>query len=104
MKWLAVWLVVVSSVVHAGSSVGKVKLLMPGNNVVIFKLENHVNEPPCSVNAGQWALSLANETGKAQYALLLSAAAQGMVVEVIGSNTCGAWGDRESPTWVSVQY
>jgi len=38
------------------------------------------------------------------YALLLSAAAQGQVVNIKGDSACNAWSDRESPTYMWVNY
>jgi hypothetical protein len=87
----------------SGAGDGKVTLLMPGNGVVIFKIESHINKPACSTQGDDWALSLATDAGRAQYALLLSAQAQGRSVWVTGANNCAAWGDREAPSWVFVQ-
>ena len=89
----------------AGDSSGKVTHLMAySGNVVMFAAGQHNNPPPCSTVGNHWALSLNSETGKAMYAMLLSAAAQGHTVNVFGENACSAWGDRESPMYMWVDY
>jgi hypothetical protein len=88
--------------VSAGSGNGKVvHLMVHTGDVVLFGLDGpHNDKPACS--GDQWALSLATPTGRAQYALLLSAHAQQKVVHVAGAGDCGAWGDRERPFYIWV--
>ncbi len=93
--------------VYAGNSNGKVEFLMVHTgDVVIFSAGAHQSKPGCSRvgNAwGSWALSLKTESGKAMYAMLLSAQAQSQSVKVIGESACKAWGDRESPRHMTVK-
>lgn len=95
-----------SSSALAGSSVGKVTILRAHSaDIIMFGLSGeHVNRPACAAGAPSepWALSLATHTGRAMYALLLSAQAQGKAVQVSGTSTCSAWADRETPVWISV--
>lgn len=93
---------VVSTPAQAGSANGKVKRLMAHvHNVVFFDLDGEsTGRPACSTQSTQWALSLTTNTGKAMYALLLSAHAQGKAVGVQGTGACGAWGDREEPLFI----
>lgn len=87
----------------AGNSVGKVaELMIHQGDVVIFTAGPHVSKPACSTSGDGWALSLANETGKAMYALLLSAQARGQLVSVNGTGSCSAWADREAPRYLYV--
>lgn len=87
---------------YAGTQVGKVTRLMPHvQDIVIFDLDGTSSgRPACSTQSTQWALSLRTETGKAMYALLLSAHANGRAVRVQGTGACGAWGDREEPLFM----
>jgi hypothetical protein len=90
---------------YAGDSKGKVAhLMVHRGDVVMFSAGQHSNKPSCSKVGEHWALSLKTEDGKSMYALLLSAAAQGNVVGVLGDNTCNAWGDREQPLHMWVDY
>lgn len=70
--------------------------------VIMFQLESHTNKPLCSGMG--WAFNANDAHGKAMYAMLLSAAAQSLSVTVMGSNDCGAWGDRERPLFIKVVY
>lgn len=87
----------------AGDSSGQVAsltVLGHPHNVVHFQIGqpgNHNNKPACSTWGEEWALSLATEGGRAQYAMLLSAVMSGRSVNVAGTNACIAWGDRETP-------
>lgn len=87
----------------AGGGTGKVVMLMAhSNDVAIFALDGaHGDKPACS--SDQWALSLATQGGRAMYALLMGAQAQGKPVVVFGTGACGAWGDREAPSYIYMQ-
>ena len=71
--------------------------------VILFNVEIH-NDAPASCPGSEWAFNADTEHGKAMYALLLSAAAQGKPVYVRGAGDCADWGDRERPSWISVTY
>jgi hypothetical protein len=90
---------------EAGSSSGRIIVLMAHvHDIVIFETAgDHADRPACSLGSNQWALSLSTLTGRAMYALLLSAQAQGKEVHVMGSGLCDAWGDRERPLYIFMQ-
>ena len=95
------WVLLASSFsVLAGNGSGKVMQLMPhANDVVFFSLSGeHANPPKCSSTA--WSISLSTHTGRAMYALLLSAHTQGLRVHVQGTGDCSAWPDRETAHYI----
>jgi hypothetical protein len=99
--------VLLSFSASAGDGSGKVTRIYAhqknnGSGVIMFALQNHSNSPICSGH--EWAFDANNEQGKAMYALLLSAASQGKSVIVKGVGDCSAWGDRERPAWIMVDY
>ncbi|MGH8602101.1 MAG: hypothetical protein ACREXR_04790 [Gammaproteobacteria bacterium] len=87
----------------AGNGSGKVvHLIAHAGDIVMFKLdESHTGKPACSSN--EWALSLSTHSGRAMYALLLSAHSQGKRVVVQGADACSAWSDREAPIYIYMQ-
>ncbi len=94
-----------SNFAFAGDASGKVKhIMVHTGDVVMFSVGTHNNKPACSTVADDWVLSLKTEKGKAMYSMLLSAAAQGKTVNIIGENACNGWGDRESPLYMYVSY
>jgi hypothetical protein len=96
------FLVLVDSA-NAGSSSGIVAVIYAHEgDVVMFVACSHQGRPACSTIGNDWAISLATPTGKAMYAMLLSAQAQGKPVNVVGTDTCSAYGDREAPRYISV--
>ncbi|UYK85078.1 hypothetical protein NG827_01260 [Xanthomonas sacchari] len=86
----------------AGDGAGKViQVIAHSHDVVFFSLDGpHTNAPACS--STPWSLSLATNSGRAQYALLLSAVAQGKAVTVHGTGDCSAWGDRETAEYILI--
>ena len=97
--------VAVTDSAWCGGGSGTVKRIMVHQgDIVMFSLGDHINKPACSLVGEDWALSLATEEGRAMYALLLSAAAQGHTVHVEGRGDCSAWGDRENPKFMWVDY
>jgi hypothetical protein len=98
---VAVLALVQSPCVQAGNSNGPVtKIYAHANDIVIFAAGTHNEQPACSGN--EWALSLTTPTGKAMYALLLLAYAQGKPVSVVGTSACTAWPDRETPVYITL--
>jgi hypothetical protein len=101
-------LLIISSAAFSGDGSGFVTRIYAhekdnGNGVIMFATQNHtVGDAKCS--SSEWAFDAHNDHGKAMYALLLSAAAQGKTVIVSGKGTCDAWGDRESPSYIYVNY
>ena len=97
-----------SSSVFAGNGSGKVTRIYAhpkhnGAGVIMFAVQNHTN-PPSDCPSHEWAFDANTDHGKAMYSLLLSAAAQGKPVTVIGAGDCKAWSDRERPSWIMVDY
>ena len=92
----------------AGSGSGKItKIGIHRGDVVMFSVANQTTTAPCVTApavVGVWAFSLATETGKAMYSLLLSAQAQGLSVSVWGTGDCSAYGDRENVYYIRVNY
>ena len=104
-SFLTLMLGVCCSNVYAGTGWGKVTRIQPVlADTVIFTVENHVTMPSCSNQGLDWALSLTTNTGRAQYSLLLAAAAQKKSVSITGFHDCRAWGDREAPYFIIMDY
>lgn len=102
---LIICFVVTANFAWAGDSSGKVQhIMVHKGDVVMFSAGIHNNKPSCSTVGEHWALSLSTENGKAMYAMLLSATAQGKTINVKGEDVCNAWGDRESPKYMSINY
>lgn len=107
MKKLVIFalLYTASQACFAGTGGGAVAMIIvQTSNVVFFTTASHSGKPACSTAGNDWALSLSSDTGKAQYALLLSATAQGKAVSIQGTNDCSAWGDRETPQQLIVNF
>ena len=85
----------------AGTSGGLVvKIYVHVQDIVIFQAGVHEGKPSCSRIGDEWAFSLTTPTGKAMYALLLMANAQGKTISVQGTGACTAWADRETPLYI----
>jgi hypothetical protein len=103
--WSFIFLFCIPLFGYAGTGSGQVEhIMVHTGDVIMFSVEEHLDKPSCSTQAHHWALSLSTETGKAMYALLLSAAAQGQEVVITGDGECNAWGDRESPAYMHIVY
>jgi|GEM_PF-1429568 len=88
---------------YAGDGSGKInQFLIQDGGVIMFDVANHNNPPTCSSHA--WAFDANAPHGKAMYAMLLAAATQGKEVVVQGAGDCAAWGDRERPYYIVVNY
>lgn len=91
----------VSSVGHAGSASGAVTQTLLGTaGILIFKVGTGATGQPSCSTGGEWALLLDTAAGKGTYALLLTAVAQGLTVNVVGNGTCSVWGDRETVSYI----
>jgi hypothetical protein len=106
---IALLVMLVSGTVFAGDSTGKVTRIMvhqAGSSgvgaVVMFTAGTMTDKAACSTQANQWAISLEGNKGKAMYAMLLAAKAQGTTVGVRGSGDCNDWSDRERPIYIWV--
>ena len=63
----------------AGTSNGEVTIVYArAGDVVFFSAGSHPNKPACSNAADEWAFSLSTPAGKAMFATLLAAQAQGL--------------------------
>jgi hypothetical protein len=93
-----------ASAALAGTSTGAVTTLMTYRaDLVLFAAGTHADKPSCSTLGNEWALSLSTVGGKAIYAALLAAQAQGKAVQVLGTGACGDWPDRETPMAIVLQ-
>lgn len=74
--------------------------------VIMFRIGSPGSSTcPSGEGVGDWAFSGSNDLGKSMYSMLLSAAAQGKPVTVIGTGLCDAWaGTRERPNFIYVNY
>lgn len=120
IKYISIVLLVllsVSNVSYAGYGTGKITSLYvheqggTGEGVVMFRITQHLYPPSCSKigDPTEWAFSLAKQSGRAMYALLLSAEARSVNVNVVGygnneDGNCDAWGDRERPKFIRVTH
>ena len=105
---VSILLAFINPYANSGDGAGKVTRIYAhdkddGKGVIMFNVESHTN-PPEECPGHEWAFDLSTELGKAMYALLLSAAAQGKSVIVKGAGDCAAWGDRERPYWIRIDY
>jgi hypothetical protein len=101
--FLSFLLISIFGVAHAGSSYGKITTIYAHTgDVILFGAGTHAGKPACSTVGDEWSISLATAAGRAMYALLLSAQAQGKAVTAMGANTCSAWGDRETPYFINL--
>jgi hypothetical protein len=108
---LVLGLLLLPSLTVAGEAKGKITQVLAhtyggnGAGVFMFVLDGvRSNIPDCSTIAGgkAWAMSLENESGRAMYALALTAYSQGKIVYVHGDGTCSSWGDRENPVYMNI--
>ena len=61
--------------------------------------------PTCGATApAEWAFALDTIAGKAMFNAILHAQAVGATVSIIGDGTCGAWFDRERPSYLRFTY
>lgn len=110
MKYLYISLILIfSTSVNAGVGGGKILRVYAhstddGNGVFMFRTATNLDKASCSTasEGKEWAISLANEEGKAFMSVILSAHAQKLNVEVRGTNACGSWPDREEPKYIYV--
>ena len=93
-----------SNFAHAGGGLGKVgRVYVNAVSKVFFDVGVHNNPPACQSQNNQtileFAIDLNTTAGEAMYALIMSAKGLDKDVQVVGSNDCSAWADREG-----VQY
>lgn len=96
-----------SDVVMAGSSAGTPTNVGAVDGVVVFTAGTKSGGPTCAVVTQEWAADTTTPTGKAIYALLLTAISSGRNVAVQGAgpgqDNCSAWPDRETATGLWLQ-
>lgn len=84
----------------AGTSSGKVSMLIiNSSNYLFFEVGTKSGSPSCG-NNNQWAVNLNTAIGKSFYAMLLTAQALNKTVYVFGTGTCTNWGDREDALYM----
>ncbi len=88
---------------NRNTSEGQVlSILVHTGDAVMFSAgeRKNNNKMACSKVENDWAFSLKTPTGKAMYALILSAQAQGRKISVVGTCDCSAWVDRETAYYI----
>jgi hypothetical protein len=78
-----------------GSSEGNVSPLYTQSNKAFFGAGIHNDKPACSTAAEEWAVDISTATGKAMYAMLLTAYTLNTEIVIIGTGECTTWADRE---------
>ena len=111
LKYFLLGLIFTSNLAFAGAGSGKITVIYAhernnGEGVILFGVEDNREKASCSTAASgkEWAFRANTDHGKAMYALLLAAASSGKEITVVGNDACGAWGDREEPSYVRVIY
>jgi hypothetical protein len=110
-KWIATVLgLVLFSCAHAGQKQGRISsvlLVQTHADRVFIKVNAPYSqaEPACSSGVSEWdfVLDISTSTGKATYALLLTAQATQTSVIVDGTNTCSLHSSYETVSYVSNQ-
>jgi len=88
--------VTLSASAYAGSSRGTVENVTVNIlSRVFFEAGTPVNQPTCAQQVS-WALDASTPEGRAMYALILTAQANGNEIIVTGNNLCGVQADRET--------
>lgn len=64
----------------------------------------NTSPPACSLIHTEWAFALDTAAGKAMFNAILHAQAVGATATVVGDGTCGAWPDRERPSYMYFTY
>lgn len=84
---LCVFSIIPLSSIHANGTVDYLKV---DGDIVIFGTtgEKVLASPVCASQADKWTIDLANGSGKANYALLMSAMAGKLAVEINSANDC----------------
>lgn len=96
---VSIFLSATNGALALGNSTGQVTVPVIGATygVFMFKAGTPAGQPACvQVPSQPWVLNVKTDGGKATYALLLSAQAQGKTVSVSGTGVCDVWGDRET--------
>ena len=83
-----------------GSSVGSVSPLYVQGNKAFFTAGTHNEKPACSTVGDEWAIDISSESGKAVYAMLLTAYSLNSEVIVYGTGKCTVWIDREDVNYM----
>lgn len=92
---------------HAGWIIGKLTnlyVLPAPNNAALFRIAGTINGTPACNVAGEFAVSLAQPSGRLLVNQLLHAQTMGYAINVIGTNACDVWGDRETVSYIVVTY
>ena len=91
---------------HAGTSTGVITNITVSNfsNSISFIAGVHINKPACaSTTVNYWSFPLNDLNAKPMYALLLSAAAQGKTITVVGI-TCDGANASGYPSAININY
>jgi len=90
-----------SASVQAGGFLGTIgQITVQQPNFVFVSMGGHNNAPSCQGGSDEFALDISTTVGKSQYALLLTAKALESQIQIIGTNNCNLWPDRESVNYL----
>lgn len=98
--------VTVTSSAHAGEVTGKIRTLTvrASDGLQYVTIDGRLSgSPPCATMPYFMIRSEASDTGKSQFAMLLSAQISGKSVAIKGMNTCSRWADGEDIDSVTIQ-
>lgn len=98
-KWILTLVAVFSGVTQAA---GTVDFLEVDNDVVLFSTSEvkATNSPACvtAENANKWSISLATQSGRANYTMLVTALSMGIEVNVETAGDCADMAGLERAT------
>lgn len=78
--------------------VGRVTVQQP--NYVFVDLGGINGGAGCQGGSNEFAIDISTILGQAQYTLLMTAKGLGKKVQIIGTNSCSLWPDRESVNYM----
>lgn len=94
-----------TSTSFAGYGGGKILTIIADQGAIQIRTETHNAPPACATiqdGLAEWSISTTTHEGRAKYALILMAYAQGKPVNIHGANQCSVWPDRESIQFINV--
>lgn len=87
-KFTILLLIIFSQSIFAGSGSGKItRVYTHHSDIAIYKTEFYTSIPSCNLY-GEFAISLATNTGRATHTQVLTAVAMGKNVVINGTGTC----------------
>lgn len=96
----------IASSAYAGEVTGKIRTLTvrASDGLQFLTIDGPLaGSPPCATTPYFIIRNEASDTGKSQFAMLLSAQMSGKSVAIKGMNTCSKWADGEDIDSVTIQ-